>query len=240
MKLSTILLITTAVLGLTTITVYNFSLKASYQMGNYKNRFFGMERTDTKGINELDIKAANRIKMNVESGEMEGLWIRDQVKDKIRISKEGNVLTIDLTDEAKSKGEVLDEYDIILISNEIRTLSLASYFTRRQIERGDFYNSQSVLLKGLNMDSLTLHIGKFAAVYLEQVKVRTLNAVVGEQTGETSLTIDSLSEIGSADLKVQGISNLVLNNPKILKTTYHLSDDATVTLSGKALQSIRK
>jgi hypothetical protein len=241
MKLSTIFIIATAVVSLGMLTAYNFSLKASYQKGGYKDRFNEMEFSSVKGLTAVQINAANKFAINIEKGEKEGLWIRDRIKNFVKVSRVGATLTIDLTDEGKGRNFNTNSDDIILFSNTLNDVSTVPYFTKQEHAEGWRHNGGDIRIKGLKVDSLNLQIGKFTSIYMSYVKTGTLTAIVGEVgIEEGSLTIDSSNEIAFADLSVSGKSAILLLNPKIVKTRYNLSDSATVTLSGAALEGMKK
>lgn len=241
MKLSTIFIIATAVVSLGMLTAYNVSLKASYQKGGYKDRFNEMEFSSVKGLTAVQINAANKLAINIEKGGKEGLWIRDRIKSFVKISQAGATLTIDLTDEGKKRNLNRNDDDIILFSNTLSTISTIPYFTKEEDEAGWRYDDGDIRINGLKVDALNLLIGKFTSIYMNHVKTGTLKATVGEAgTGEAGLTVDSANEIAFADLSVPGKSKISLLNPKIVKTCYNLSDSATVTLNGTALEGMKK
>ncbi|SHH06819.1 hypothetical protein [Pedobacter caeni] len=239
MKLSTICIIAAAIVSLGMLTAYNFSLKASYQKGGYKDRFNNLEFSNVKDLTELQINCANKFNISVEKGPKEGLWIKDELKELIKVTQVEGRLTIDMTDEAKKLGYRIDEGDIILFSNSLSTINTVAYFNKEQMENKWFFNNGEIRIKGLTGDLLDLRIGRFTSVYMDHVKVATLKARVGEAGSEgSSLTVDSANHIAFADLSIPGTNKIELLNPKIIKTRYNLSDSATVSLNGEALKQI--
>lgn len=241
MKLSNLFIIAAAVVSLAMLTAYNFSLKASYQKGGYKDRFNELEFNNAKDLTELQINCANRFNISVERGPKEGLWIRDKVKKSVKVTLVDGRLTIDMTDEAKELGFRTNLGDIILLSNSLNTINTVPYFNKEQIEKKWFYNDGEIRIKGLAGDLLDLQLGRFTAVYIDDVKVKTLKAMVGEAGSEgATLTVDAANQIAFADLSIPGKNKIELLNPKIVKTHYNLSDSAIVTLSGDVLKGINK
>lgn len=240
MKTSTIFIITAIVISLAIVTVYNFSLKASYQTGSYKDRFYGLSLTPIQGVKALHLNSANRFEINLECGKKEGLWIREEIKDKIKVDQTGDVLTLDLTDAAKKERFTPHVKDIILITNHLQVLNATPYFTKDEIDENSLFSTGIVRIEGLNGPSLDLTIGAASQVYLSNVKVNTLNAhVYGNKLQSGLLLVDHSNEIELANLNVPGAGDLNLSNPKITKILYNLSDSANVTLNGSALKSIR-
>lgn len=241
MKLSTIFIIAAVIVSLAMLTAYNFSLKASYQKGGYKDRFNELEFSNVKELTELQVNCANRFNINVERGPKEGLWIRAKVRKLVKVTQVAGRLTIDMTDEAKELGFNTSDGDIILFSNSLNTINTTSYFNKEQMEKKWFYNSGEIRVKGLAGDLLNLGIGKFTTIYMDGVKLATLKARVGEAGSEgATLTVDAANQIAFADFSLPGKNKIELLNPKIVKTHYNLSDSATVTLSGEMVRGINK
>ncbi|WP_157262515.1 hypothetical protein [Pedobacter sp. PACM 27299] len=239
MKTSNMLIIAAIIVTLGMLTTYNFSLKAAYQAGEYKNRFHESEFTEIKNIETLKVTAANLMAIVVEPGQKEGIWIRNRIKDRLVLKQEGNDLTIGLTDEARKTSRSIGEDDIVLVVNNLTKLNTKAFFLdKTEVTDGKRYGG-GVNLKGIKAGSLELEIGSGTAVSMNKVVLNTLKAMVGLGGDLAVLDLDSANQIEFADFEIPGASRLVLNNPKIVKTRYNLSDVATVTLNGAALQVIK-
>lgn len=241
MKSSNMMIILGLIITIGILTAYNFSLKASYQQGTYKNPFKGMEFNAMAKLDELDVEASNKIGMRIESGSAEGLWIREEVKALLNVKREGNKLTVDLTDEAKQNGFRISANDVILITNSLKVFSANTYFTPEQVKNRTFYIGLAQEIKGLQVAQLDVRLGGYAAVSIDKTKLGTLKAKIGDgqSDGPARLSLENGNEIQEAELDVLGNSELNLKDPKIVKTNYHLAEKATVTLNGRALQQFR-
>ncbi|PTS95501.1 hypothetical protein DBR11_21205 [Pedobacter sp. HMWF019] len=239
MRTSTILIITAVIITLICLAAYNFNLKASYLRGDYKNPFYGLEYNAVKNINALEIESANKISIRVEQGKTEGLWIRDRIKDKLVWSKVGGVLKIDLTKEAKESDFHVNGQELILITPNMYKIVAHPYIIKTN---QDGWNYEGYIgIAGFHQDSLTLDLGSAIYASLDQMQLSTLNAVVGDQkNGNTNLVLSNTNEIKSAVFNIPGKSKLELQNPTIVKTNYIVTDKATVSLNGKALQALNQ
>lgn len=237
MKLSTIFIITAIIITLICLAVFNFDLKASFLRGDYKNPFYGLEYNAVKQTNSLEIAAANKISIRVEQGKKEGLWLADRIKGKLVWSKEGNVLKIDLTAEAKEGDFEVYGHELILVTQNISKIITHPYFEKAYPNKLRYQGNVSIY--GFQQDSLTLDLGPSIFAYLDKMKLSVLNAVIGDQKlGNSNLTLSNRNEIRSASFNIPGESSLELQNPSIIKTNYTVTDKATVSLSGKVVQPL--
>jgi len=239
MRTSTILIITAVIITLICLAAYNFNLKASFLSGDYKNPFYGLEYNTVKNINTLHVESANKIAIAVQPGKTEGLWVRDRVKGKLVWTKEGNALKIDLTKEAKESDFQVNSGEIILITPNIYKV-VAHPYIEKENHGGRNYQGY-IGISGFSQDSLALDLGSAMYVNLDKMQLLTLNAVIGDQkNGNTNLVLSSANEIRSAIFNIPGESKLDLQSPSIVKTSYILSNKATVSLNGKALQPLNQ
>lgn len=239
MKSSNILITTSIAICFVMLITYNFSLKASYKTGSYKNRFNDSEFTVTKDVNDLTVNDANLIDMTVETGAKEGLWIREHVKNQIVIKHTGNKMSISLTDEAKKKRVSFHTDDLVLVTNSLNKLTTNGYFDKTKSTPDIYRYGGAVNLIGLKADRLDLEIGNLTGVYLSRLTIGNLNAVVGATSGYATLDVNTSNQIESADFKVPGPGKLTIGNPKITKTNYVIVDSSTVILGGTALNKVQ-
>jgi len=230
-------MITAAVLViLGSLTAFNVKMKQIYLTGSYKSRFNGMDFKAMKGVENLDIRNANKLGIQIEQGEKEGIWIRGDVKDKYTVDFQQHTLTLDVSKRAKEEGDDLWG-DIVIITKTLKQVTTSPYLTAKENPTDHVGN---VDLKGYHLNHLNLRIGLGAAVSLNKMEMDTLNAVVGDkQSVNASLYIASDTKINAAILNVPGKSLLTLANPTITKAVYNLSDSATVSLNGKLVKMIR-
>jgi hypothetical protein len=236
MKTSTIMIIAAVLVTFASLTAFNIDVKKIYQSGAYKSRFRGMDFTDLKGVDNINIQSADRMTIRIEQGDKEGIYITGDAKNNVIPSIKANTLTLDLSAESKSTG-YRSWSDIIITTKNIATLNLGSSNVN---DPGKGYKEGDVSLKGFKLNNLDLTIGKFVNVSLEGISINTLKAQVGnEKDGRAKLSISSDTEINSAQFDVPGASTLELYNPKLVKAVYNLTDSATVTLSGKVVNIIK-
>lgn len=240
MKTSNILIIAAIIVLLGMTTAYNFSLKAAYRTGSYKDPFRGGEFQEMKNIEILNINAANIMSVVVEPGQKEGVWVKREIKDRIVLNQVGSALTISLVDEDRNENGNFGGQDIIVVTNSLSKLKTTAFWANEKKENdGNAYYWAEVNLKMITGTNLELQIADYTSVTMNKVNLKTLKAVVGTVSGGAGLNLDPDNQIEFADFEIPGAGKLSLNNPKIVKTRYSLSDKATVTLNGAALQEIK-
>lgn len=239
MKKSNMLIITAIVVLLGMSVTYNFSLKAAYKAGNYKNPFYGSDFQEIKNIETLNLTAANVMSVAVEPGQKEGVWLKKEIKDQVVLKHSGKTLTIGLSDKSGSVSRNFGPRSIVVVTNSLRKLGTASFWPEGTKNKDNYGYWSEVNLNGIKGENLELMIADYTYVNLDKVSLKKLLAVVGDGKGTASLSLEPDNQIESADFEVPGAGRVALNNPKVVKTRYNLSDKATVILNGAALDVIK-
>lgn len=239
MKTSTMFIIAAVVATFIGLTAYNFSLKASFLKGDYKNPYYGLTFNAVKDVNEVELQSANRMTIRIEKGKTPGLWLRDRLKGNLVWTKNGNTIKIDLTKTAKDDGFQIWDNELILIMPSTVKLTSRAYHKDKEEEKRP-NSSGRINISGFQQDAMELDLGKYTNAFLDKLKVGKLNAMIGNKDkGNASLVITSANQIGTAAFDIPGEGSLDLMDPNITKTQYSISDKATVSLNGKALQAIK-
>jgi hypothetical protein len=238
MKTSTTLIIVAAGIMLASLILYNYSLKASYNNGDYKNRYYGLKFAPLKNLNEIHVESANKMAVQIEQGAKEGIWIKEKIADKLKWTVTGGVLNINFTDNAKKDEDRIYGQNIIIVSKKIDRVITHSYFTSVEEEKNG-YTSGSIGVNGFRQDNMDLILDNSTLLDLSKTTLNTLNAKIGlKSTGSATLNITSDNNINTAVFSIPGAGTLTLMNPTIVKTSYQLSDEATVTLNGSPLKML--
>ncbi|MFD2163402.1 hypothetical protein ACFSJU_13425 [Paradesertivirga mongoliensis] len=110
MKTSNILLLSAIAVAIICLVAYNFELKAEYLtikkrgIEYYKdNRFNEYHQVKISKFENLDFLAANCIRVNVEYGEKEAVWVRKWDKDYIKVNQDGNTVSVSLNKKGMEK-----------------------------------------------------------------------------------------------------------------------------------------
>jgi len=239
MKTSTMFIVAAVVATFIGLTAYNFTLKASFLKGDYKNPFNGLTFNSVKDVNEVELQSANRITIRIQQGKTTGLWLRDRLKGNLVWTKDGNTLKINLTKAAKDGGfQIWDNELILIIPTATKLTSRAYHKDKEEEKRANI--SGGINISGFEQEAMQLDLGKYTSAFLDKIKVDKLNAQIGNKDqGRASLVISSANQITTADFNIPGEGSLDLMDPNITKTHYTLSDKATVSLNGRALQAIK-
>lgn len=239
MKTSNKLLLTAILIIIVSMVTYDFALRAEYRKGTYKSRFYGFEKTtDNQTFTALDNRVANLVSLQVERGEHFAVWINNDLKGHISITHNGNTLIIDAKDK---KSPEVNPYknSIIIICPSIEKVVTTSFLIQKPDEE-DVY-SGTTTIAGFNQPDMGLSINKLTHINFENNIIGQLHAVVGDSLSRQAyLFIASNNQVNNAIIKVTGKNQLSIDNPKITKSNFSISDSAQVNLSGSFLNLIRK
>lgn len=236
MKTSTMIIITAVVIIMGCLTAFNYNLKGEYLSGEYKSRFKNMDFTSLKGIEKLDIQHANLLGVLIEQGDKEGVWINRDIIDQVHYKVNAQVLTL-RADQGETDGFVAQRGGVIIVTKMLNTVK-TSPDTKES--KGYFRGPGEISINGYQLDRLDLEVGKDVRVSLNNMKLNSLHAAVGDKAhGRAELLISADTKINTAQMDLPGASRLTLLNPTIVKATYNICDSATVTLSGKVVQMIK-
>src|SRR5690606_36828129 len=109
----------------------NFALKAEYlklkELGfpeeNKTNRFSNYESIDVDNFNTIDLQVANVIKVKIEPGKEEAVWILKAAKPMLSISNGKNCLVINLTEKGKQDYYFNRDDVMIIVSPKIDSIN---------------------------------------------------------------------------------------------------------------------
>ena len=243
MKTSTILLAVALVVALGTLTAYNFSLKASYETGDYKKRFNNFTFLPANGIESLNVKSGERIRVMVETGSPEGLWIRKASKNNVDVNISGSKVSLSWH---YDKSEDYERYmlnDVVLVTNHLTSLnvSVSPTVTFKDLIKpgGHFLKYGKVILANLSGKQLALNIGGYSSVDMLNVKFDSLNAVLASDSVSSELMIDHACVLEDAHFTSSGPSRLDLGYSKIGKTKFNMSENSSITLTGSYIKHFK-
>lgn len=236
MKTSTMIIIAAVVIIMGCLTAFNYNLKGEYLSGAYKSRFRNMNFTPLKGIEKLDVQQANLLDIRVEQGDKEGIWIKKDVSDQVHFKVNAQVLTL-FADHGEADELAIEDGGVIIVTKTLTAIKTSPYLRK---SKQYYMGSGRFSVNGYQLDQLDLDISKDVRLSLNNMKLNSLHAAVGDKIhGRAELLISSDTKINTAELIIPGNSKLNLQNPTIVKATYNLCDSASVTLSGKAVQMIK-
>lgn len=237
MKTSTLLIITAILLTLGCLTAFDIDMKKTYLSGNYKNRFKDMEFVPLTAVQNLKFMQADMIGIKIEKGDKEGIWVGKHLKGKIAFKMNADELTLGLSDEGKETKFNSYTNEVIIITKKLNTLSAQPSAKK---DEGKRYGTTPILISGYQSGSLDLHIGSGLSVSLDKMRLNLLKALIGDKHSvNAELSLSSDIRIDSARFTIPGAGRLTLLDPGIVKTSYDLSDRATVTLSGKLVHLVK-
>lgn len=235
MKTSSILILAAVAVTVLAITAFNLHQKGIYDKGEWRKRFYGMEFIAMKNISEINLPDADKFNLIIEKGEKEGMYLYPESKEHVQWSQQGNNLKLEVTKQSK-EGAPFRNRDLVLILKNINYLKTRQYVP---IKFQKSYGPGEITISGFKTGSLKLDIGNRSNVVIDKTELDSLQASIGEAEGDSRLSIKKDNKINTAIFNIPGKSDLTLMNPNIVKTSYQLSDQATVTLNGQALQVLK-
>ncbi len=236
MKTSNKLLLTAILIIVVSMVTYDLALRAEYRKGTYKSRFYGMDKTSVlSGFTTINNRAANLISIQVEQGSDQGVWVKSEWKDRIKISRNGMALVIEAADKQATH---LSPYQnsITIICPSLEKVITSPFVAAKGGEEGN-YSHGSIFIKGFNLENLDLKIAKSIDIYLENNKINSLKAIVGDdKSRDARLDISSNNHFNYAEITVAGMNQLQIQSPVIDKSNFNISDSAQLFLSKSSLK----
>lgn len=232
MKTSSILILSAVAITFIAITAFNLHQKSIYTKGEWRKRFYGMEFIAMKNISQIDLPDADKFNLTIEKGEREGLYLYPESKDNLQWTQTNNHLKLEVNKKSK-EGAPFRNQELVLVLKDLKYLKTRQY---ESIKFQKSYDAGDITIKGFKTGMLKLDIGNRSNVYLDELEIDTLNASIGEIKGDSRLSITKNNKFNTAVFDIPGESDLILLDPNITKTSYRLSDNATVTITGNALK----
>jgi hypothetical protein len=237
MKTSTFLIISVIAIFMISLTAYNFTLKASYLKGDYKNPFYGLSFTPLNQTTSLRVNSANNFQIQIIRGKKDGIYFSERAKGHYLYKVENNVLTLDLTPESRKNGFMIYNDDIIIIASKLDTMLLRPNYDSNEFNPYDL--TGRVEIRGFTQKSMQLDLGTGSIVSLDSLEIGSLKALIGSTSDKPSELNLQSGKYDAAVFDIPGKGAIKLLNSDIVKTEYRLSKEATVTLNGKALKSFK-
>ncbi|MBC8054294.1 MAG: hypothetical protein H7Y13_14630 [Sphingobacteriaceae bacterium] len=242
MKTSNILLTVAAVIFLTTLVAFDLRLKGKYLemkklgLGKYHrlNRFNDYDEVKIKQFTELNLQSANTLNVKIEYGEKQAVWVRKRSKERVAVSQNGDILSIDLNKIKDTTDR--DWSDIVIISPTLRKIRTTAFKFSKT--RGRYYEEFVTMIEGFRKDSLTIIVGASTKVSLNRNRIKSLNSSVGDNTGDAKLSIESNNDIEALKLDVKGKSNVEVLDNEVNHIEHNIADSAIVTFRGKTLEKL--
>jgi hypothetical protein len=247
MKTSNILMILAVFILISTLIAYDFGLRAEYltmkKLGMAKyhsvNRFNGYDQVKVNSFDSLELLAANTMNVTVEFGDKEAVWISKRAKDRVEIFQSGKNLILNLNKKKDAKNYDSMGSDIVIISTDIKGLKLKAFLLPER-KKGEYTAQFATTVKDYVQDSLKIDVAANTKIWLNNNQLRSLDARVGDNSGDGDLSISSDNNIESLKLQTLNKSTVEVLDLDIKKLDYDLSEGATVSFRGKILPKLNK
>jgi len=244
MKASNKIMFVAAFITVAYLMIYDLGLKAEYDKGVFRKRFYNMVPLTFNGFNSIQHNAGNIVGLQVEKGPY-GVWVDKELKDKISITQHGQVLQINYIEK---DGHYNNGYGTpVIVSCPDAEAVIVSPFAMNTNESNgylrkkgksmliDYFPHGVTTITGFNQSAMAIQANRYTEIVLNNNTLAQLTATIGDKThGEAGLTIETNNNINSAGFDIPGKSSLTLDNVLIGHIAYKSIDSAQVTLAGKA------
>lgn len=230
MKTSNKLLFAATLLIFGYLVIYNFQLRAEYKKGEYKSRFYGMRNTALNSFTAVENKAGNFISIRIEKDPKFGIWVDQDIKNKVIITLHNNTLYVDYKDKSRFNGFLSG---IIITCPTIKSITT----TPITIPEMRFLNTETTTISGFDQDAMSINVNKGSEIELTKNTLNKLTA--GTSSSDAAIIVQKDNSIKAADFNIIGKSQLKLFS-SINHSNYNYTDSATVMLNGKSFQQLIK
>ncbi len=239
MKTSTILILTTVLVILGFLVAFNFKMKQEYDYELGKGQYRFMEFTPLKGVEKMDFKLADGSQVKIVQGSKEGMWVNKRMRDNVTFKIAGHTLSLSLSHEHTRTEFSSWNADIVITTKILKAVEAHAYYSNRSEFKANSEGTCFIDVDGYQPDLFDLKIGEYVNATLDHMQIDTLKADIGEISKKAGLTLLSGVKANVAQINIPGNGQLSLYNSKIVKTTYNLSDAATVAVNGKVVKMIK-
>lgn len=238
MKTSNKLMISTLVILLVSLTIYDFALKAEYVAGNYKDPYKDYTSNGIKNFDEIEIDASNMMNITVRKGDY-AIHTAKNNDDIVQYTKVGNrlIISVDFSKNAKSNDPNIAHFNNIdIYCPKITYVKTNDHRYTMPMKKTDPENRESgnraegvLMLRRFKLDSLNIE-HKSGTIFLGKDTITLLKITT---TFRSNLNIEDDVYVGQADMHINDQSSLRLEKFNMQKFNYTLADSATITLTSK-------
>lgn len=247
MKTSNKFLILALATFLVLLALYNVELKAAYKKRDFTDEFYNYSKLDNKDFDEIYVEAGNVIDVKIVRADKFDIRLRKHRKFLTLLNQQGGRLYIDVADSLANFNDWGDRNEIVIFCPALKRIVMngqkMSYYEHSDSLKTDVLHQfdRRTVLEGFNLNSLTVSLGAANTLKLNNNKIKTLSAQIGDnEKGASKLTVGSDNVIDIANFNVADKCELILSNPEIKKIDYSFSTKAEITLKGSALKLLRK
>lgn len=226
MKTSNKLLIAMALIIISYCVADAIALKAEYLKGDFKKPYYGMKPVHIDNFSAINNNAVSAINLTIEYGDKYAIWVDDKLADDLVFTLNNNVLNISRKIIAKPDYP----HNVHVICPRIDRLTCGVKTAETLI------HYTTTVIRNFKQDSLYIQLNNNSALNFQSNVIGFLNASV--KFG--NLNINAENVIGMAKFEVLNQSELTIENASIENATYKCSENAKVSLIGKALNLLPK
>lgn len=236
MKSSTITVLLALLLLFGVLTAHNFSLKAEYKNGNYKKAFPESTLVPLKDIKSLEIRSANLMRVRVQYGDRDGIWINDRLNERLQWQQNGFKLSLDLKKNANEVSEPQFEEVVVVLNSLEQVRTLDGVLSKD----ADVDDGGSLEISNLKLPHLELMLEARMNTNLRNNSFRNFKLTLGQGQFPAHFSMAGDNRIDTAYFDVRGQSSISLGKDNIAVPHFELSKDCYIQMPGELLRQLNK
>ncbi|HWZ36354.1 MAG TPA: hypothetical protein VNW51_09355 [Mucilaginibacter sp.] len=243
MKKSTKIFTVAILVLLACLAMYDFSLRAVYLKGDYKEPYYGFERRDFKSFDRIELDAATAANLKIEQGPFE-VRSNPLASRFLKIKQRNGTLHIAAEFPEHYLG-LNAPYAIYVRCPDLKMLKVNARYTFASHPVTDTLardlNWKPTLITGFKTDTLRIEEDYAANVRLENNQINKLNVVAGlSRHAGSAISIGNGNTIGKASFDIRNYGQLRLQATTSGTNDYRIADGAHLYIDGAAAKPFTK
>ncbi|MGN6398144.1 MAG: hypothetical protein ACTHMI_21405 [Mucilaginibacter sp.] len=240
---SSILVIVALAFILTSLVLYDISLRDAFLTGDYKKPFRDYISLNFKDFKSITLNASTAANVIVEPGPF-SVKIEPTARDFVKVSQKGDMLYID----AVFPGSFEDSramYPLVITCPVLEKFNTDARYTTDGVAVTDTlatsnFDWRASFISGFTLDSLTVNERHASAVILKANKIKNFKASIGlDEHSGSNMVILKDNQLDNADLDVLNRSRLKLEDAAIPNLKLRLADSARLILNGASRKLLK-
>ena len=235
MRTSSKILITTFIIFIASLVIYDLGLRAEYLKGDYTKPFNDYVPLNYTGFNEIELNSSTAVNIKIVQGPFKVL-ANPGAMDFLKVSRQGNRLIVHaaFSDQYRS---INTDYILYISCPNLSVLYADAYYNNASITITDTtandFGWKPTLISGFTEDNLNIKETHASNIVLENNKINSLAATVGmNEKSRSNLTIGDNNQFTTTDLNILNKSQLWIKGANSNNLNYHLADSATLVVNG--------
>lgn len=235
MKTSIKILLTSLLLIIVSLVVYDSQLRAEYLQGNFRKPFGDFTPANFRNFNSIELRSGTAINIMVTKGPYK-VMVDPGAGDFVKLSKQGDKLIVQavFNDHYRYHG---NDYTIFISCPNLESFSSDARYKVNDWTVTDtlpnIFEKKASLISGFNSNKLFITENNGSNILLENNHIDTLRVVAGSSYHSGSIiTIGKGNSFDTAYFSIQNKGTLSIEAPAGNHINYHIADSARINING--------